>query len=1010
MKFKFIWLFIAVLFSATTFGQITVKGTVKDKGAIPIPGVNVFVKGTKATTVTDFDGKYSIEIPKKNAQLEFTFLGFTTKSVNVDEKTVVDVVLEEANQTLDEVVVVGYATVKKRDVTSSIASVKGKDLQTMTVGNVTESLQGKVAGVQITGAGGPGAQPRVLIRGISTINLSTDPLYVVDGIPMGTSINFLSSNEIESMDVLKDASASAIYGSRASNGVILITTKKGKIGKPKFNVDLSSGFQTMNNPYNMANAENYATIMNNAYTNAGYSAYLPNAEQYRGKTTDWWGAGIKQNSSVTNASIGVTGGSEKNTYAISLNYYKSDSFYEVGGWERITARIANDFKFSDKFSAGITLNPRYETWGSPGNWADFDRIDPITPIYKPADQLNGTENEYSIYARSPSYVWNPVAAVKRYDDYTKLYNLNTNGYLQYEPIKGLVLRTQGSIEIGDKVQNKFSPDFIIDAAHEKAEINSVERKNTTNVDWTWQSTATYSKTFAEKHNASFMVGTAMEEYNASDVWGYGEGVPNNSDSMRELKAATKNRNSDGNSWSSSLMSYISRLSYNYDGKYYFTGSFRRDGSSKFMTNNKWANFPAASVSWRISNEDFMESAKSVVTDLRFRAGWGRVGNQNLPSSVYQSNIGQGYYPIGDGIADTSYPSSMANKDIKWETVEDVNFGLDFGLWKNKLSGSLEYYQKTTKDMLFLKQFPTYSGFPGYSTIWTNVGSMGSNGIDLLLSYKDKKGDFSYGADLTFTTVNVNMVSLSTKGEKLYGAGNRTLTVEDEVPGYFYGYVADGLFQNQTELNAHTDEHGNKLQPYAKAGDVRFKDLNGDGKLDDKDRTKIGSPWADYNVGLNLNFGYKNFDLIANFYSSIGNDLVNQNISDLYNGASLTNKVSGLDQMAWHGEGTSNYVPRLSKDDNNENFSKFSSFYVEDGSFLRMKNIQLGYSFYDKFGFDKLRLSLSGQNLWTWTNYSGVDPEVGGGDPKKDDGVKGSGFGGWNYPVQPTVLVGLNVTF
>jgi hypothetical protein len=255
-----------------------------------------------------------------------------------------------------------------------------------------------------------------------------------------------------------------------------------------------------------------------------------------------------------------------------------------------------------------------------------------------------------------------------------------------------------------------------------------------------------------------------------------------------------------------------------------------------------------------------------------------------------------------------------------------------------------------------------------------------------------------------------MLSLSADGERLYGAGNRTLTTKGEEPGYFYGYVADGLFQNQTELNAHTDEHGTKLQPYAQLGDIRFKDVNGDGKLDDKDRTKIGSPWPDFNVGLNLTLAYKQFDLVANFYSSIGNDIVNQNISDLYNGTSLSNKVSGLDQMAWHGEGTSNYVPRLSKDDNNENFSKFSSFYVEDGSYVRMKNLQVGFSLFNKFGLDKLRISLSGQNLWTWTKYTGVDPEVAGGDPKQDDGVKGSGFGGWNYPVQPTILMGLNVAF
>jgi len=1003
MNYRFIWLCLTILLSTATFGQITVKGTVKDKDALPIPGANVAVKGTATAVSTDFDGKYAIVIPNKDAQLQFSFMGFTTNTVTVGNKVVIDIVLEQGGQSLEEVVVVGYATVKKKDVTSSIASIKGKELQTMTVSNVTESLQGKVAGVQITGAGGPGAQPRVLIRGISTVNLSTDPLYVVDGIPMGTSINFLSNNEIESMDVLKDASASAIYGSRASNGVILITTKKGKSGKPKFNVDWSNGYQIMTNPYIMANAESYADIMNKANINSGYSEYKPNAEQYRGKTTDWWGTGVTKASPTTNASIGVSGGSEKNTYATSLNYFKSESFLGVGGFERITIRLANDYKFSDKVAVGITLNPRYETYGSPGNWADFVRIDPITPIYKPADQLNGTENIYSIYARSDTFVYNPVAAVARFDDFTDQYNLNTNAYLQYEPIKGLVFRTQGSIEFGNAVTSRFTPDFIIDAAFEKAEINSIERRARTNFDWTWQTTATYSKTFAEKHKTSLMVGATMEEYNGNDVRGYGEGLPNNSGSIRELNAATKNYRSEGNSYSDALQSFLSRLSYNYDSKYYLTATFRRDGSSKFLANNKWANFPSASASWRISNEGFMENTKSVISNLSLRAGWGRVGNQNLPGDVYLSRIGQGYTVIGGAVVNTSFPSSLANKDIKWETVEDINFGLDFSLLKNKLSGSLEYYEKKTIDMLFRKQFPTYAGFPDNSRIWTNVGSMKSNGIDLLLSYKNKKGDFSYGADFTFTTVNIKMLSLATEGEKLFASDNRTLTEAGEEPGYYYGFVTDGLFQNQTELNSHTNNKGTPLQPNAQAGDIRFKDINGDGTLDDKDRTKIGSPWADFTMGLNLNFAYKNFDLIANFYASIGNELVNQNISELFNGASLINKVANLDQVAWNGEGTSNYIPRLARDDNNLNFVNFSSFYIEDGSFMRMKNIQLGYTFLNQFGLDKLRLSLSGQNLWTVTNYTGVDPEVGG-------GVLGSGFGGWNYPVQPTVLFGLNVAF
>lgn len=1004
MKYKFIWLCITAMFSITTFGQITVKGTVRDKAALPIPGANVAVKGTRTSVSTDFDGKYTIVVPNTNAQLQFSFIGFTTKTITVDNKTAIDVVLELGDQSLEEVVVIGYGTAKRKDVTSSIASIKGKELQTMTVSNVTESLQGKVAGVQITGAGNPGGQPRVLIRGVSTVNLSTDPLYVVDGIPMGTGINFLNPNEIESMDVLKDASAAAIYGSRASNGVIQITTKRGKSGKSKFNVDISNGYQVMTNPYVMANAESYADIMNKASINSGYSEYLPDAPQYRGKTTDWWGAGVTKINPTNNASIGVSGGSDKHTYAASLNYFDAKSFLGVGGFERITARIANDFKFSDKVSVGITLNPRYETYGSPGNWENFVKIDPITPIYKPANQLNGTENIYSIYARSPTFVHNPVAAVARFDDFSDQYNLNTNAYLQYEPIKGLVFRTQGSIELGNTVQTKFIPDFIIDGAFEFEPINKIERKATTKVDWTWQSTATYSKTFAQKHKTSLMVGTTMEENNGNDVKGYGEGLPTNNKNIRILNNATKNFKGEGNTWSDSVLSFLSRFSYNYDSKYYLTAAFRRDGSSKFLENNKWADFPSASASWRISNESFMENTKSVISNLSLRAGWGRVGNERLPGDVFASKVGLGSAPDGgSGFIITSYPSSIANKDIKWETVEDINLGIDFSLFKNKISGSLEYYEKKTIDMIFLKQYQPSAGYPDNSRIWTNVGSMKSNGIDLLLSYKNKKGDFSYGADFTFTTVNIKMVEMATRGERLFASNNRTVTEAGEEPGYFYGFVTDGLFQNQTELNSHTSENGTPLQPNAQAGDIRFKDLNGDGKLDDKDRTKLGSPWADFTMGFNLNFAYKNFDLIANFYASIGNELVNQNISDLYNGASFTNKVANLDQVAWNGEGTSNYIPRLARDDNNLNFKNFSSFFIEDGSFMRMKNIQLGYTFLNQFGLDKLRLSLSGQNLWTVTKYTGVDPEVGG-------GVLSSGFGGWNYPVLPTILLGLNVAF
>ena len=1003
MKQKTIWIVAALLFSVITIGQIRVKGQVLDIKKEPIVGANVVMKGSKINTVTDFDGNYSITVPNKESEIEFSFIGFTSKLIKVGENTIINVTLEDGQNALDEVVVIGFASVKKSDVTSSIATVKGKELKSMTVGNVNESLQGKVAGVQVVGGGGPGGYPKVLIRGISTINLSTDPLYVVDGVPVGTNVNFLNPNEIESMEILKDASASAIYGSRASNGVIMITTKRGKVGETKFNFDVSTGAQLMENPYHMADAEEYANIFNTANSAAGFPQPFADPSIYRGNSTNWFNSGIRKLSAITNMSLGFQGGTEKNTFAVSLNYFKQESFYEKGGWEKIGMRVASDYKFSDKVSAGYVLNPRYESYGNPSNWADFVRIDPITPVYKPADQLTGEENEYSIYARSPTFIYNPVAAVKRFISSNKNYALATTAYLQYSPIKDLIIRSQGSYELNSNISNNFYPDFIVDVAFESQLVNSIAKYTNVTQNWSVQNTITYLKTFNTKHKLSFMVGNTLEEFNGSDLYGSIQKLPNNSEILRELRAGTLNPQTSGSSFTNSIMSYLSRLSYNFDSKYYLTATYRRDGSSKFLDNNKWASFPSASFAWVASKEDFMSKYSDVLSNLKFRIGWGKVGNQNLPASVYLSKLGQNFTTFNGTVVNTSYPSAVPNKDIKWETVQDLNSGVDFGFFQNRLSGSLEFYTKTTNDMLFQKSYPVYSGFPDNARIWSNVGSMTTDGIDFSMAYNNRIQSFTYGASVNFTTANVRMSKLSNANEQLFGYGEQTLTVENDVPGYFYGFVADGLFQNKVELNSHTNNRGDMLQPLAKEGDIRFLDVNGDGILDGKDRTKIGSPWAKYTIGLNLNCSYKGFDFLANIYSSIGNDIVNTNKNEIYNAVSGSNKVSGIQDLAWHGEGTSTTVPRLSVADNNQNFSRFSSYYVEDGSFVRLKNVQVGYTFENKLGFDKIRCTVSGQNLITLTKYTGVEPEVGG-------DVLGFGFGGWNYPIQETVLFGINLTF
>jgi len=1009
---KFIWL-LAVLFcfSVNMHGQEKlIKGTVASADGEPLPGVSIAIKGTATGTITDVDGNFQLNAESDDV-LQFSFIGFNNIEVPVGDQTILNIELEETFVALDEVVAIGYGRAKKSDLTSSITSVKGEDMKTMSVGNPVEALQGKAPGVQIiAGSGHPGASPKVLIRGFTSLNLSTDPLYVVDGVPMGNNLNFLNTNEIESIEVLKDASASAIYGSRASNGVVLISTKRGKDGKTLFSADLSYGFQVFDKPYDMANATEYAQIMNQSLQNAELGERFPDPASL-GEGTDWWGEGVNKVSPQRNFSFQASGGSETNRYAVSLNYYDQDSFYNSGNWQKFTARLSSDWDFADWITAGVMLNPRREMWESTPNWyQDYLLIDPVTPIYRPSEEQEGL-NEYSIYQRSYyTYVWNPIARDARQFDEGGYYALAANAYAEVTPIKNLDFRTQISGDYKFDHNDDFEPDFVIDGAHEKNELNYAYRSHNFNSYWNWTNTLTYSLDVNE-HNVSLMGGATMEKWEGRFINGTKDGIPNNSDPLREIDAATENPEVNGNSWGNSLESYLGRLSYNYLNRYYLTATYRVDGSSKFLANNKWASFPSASVAWRISDESFMDGL-DFINDLKIRAGWGRLGNQNLPSSVYTSGIGQDYYVFGPGqgsLVNTTYPSSMKNEDIKWETVEDINLGTDFTLFGSQVNGSVEYYQKKTKDMIFQLPYPNYSGYPNDAQIWSNVGSMKSEGVEMGLNYQNRRGRLKYDVGVTFTTVSVEATDLPEITPVVYGDEERTKTVEGEEPGYFFGYQTNGIFQNQFEINSHASENGALLQAQAQPGDIRFVDVNGDGELNGEDRTKIGSPWPDFTGGLNISLAYDNFDFTANLYASVGNELVNWLREDLYSTQSSDNNViSGLLDEAWHGEGTSNDIPIVSHTDLNQNFARFSDYYVEDGSYMRVKNVQLGYSLpesvLDRIGLTKCRFYVSGQNILTVTNFEGVDPEVAG------DNVLNFGFSGWTYPVLPTYLIGANITF
>lgn len=974
----------------------------------PLIGVSVRVPGTNVGCITDLDGNYTLKVDK-NATIEFSMIGYRSQKVKLDGRSVLNLQLEDMTADLNEVVVIGYGTVKKGDLTSSISAVKGEDLEKLSTGNVMNALQGQVNGVQIQTAGGPGASPRVIIRGVSTVN-GSDPLYVVDGMPVGTNINFLNQNDIESMQVLKDASAAAIYGTRGSNGVILITTKKGKGGKVKFNALATVGLQVMSKP-NMAGASEYEKVIKARYINDGNEPVYNGIENITdAQGTDWWNESMKDIALQQNYNFSFTGGNDKLIYSSSIGYYNQHSQYQIGEWQKLTARFSTEYKFNKIVKAGMDFTPKFETWeDTPSLMSSIMAMDPTTPVFR--DKSEWTSNPFDNYARSNNnQEWNPVASMARQDSGADEYGLLANPYLTIEPIKGLTFHTQFGINARFRITDSFSPNFHIDNLEQNANNNATRRMENW-VDWNWTNTLTYQTSINKKHNLNVMGGYTMERF--QDYWAsaYAEKIPSNVEEMRYPSAGTANMKAYGTDVFSSLISYLGRVMYNYDERYYITASVRVDGSSKFSAGNKYATFPSVSGAWRVSGENFMKNQK-IFDDLKVRAGWGKVGNQNIDNSAYVSSISGADYVFGttaDRVIGTTI-GSIGNSAVKWETVEDWNVGLDMTFLNSRLKVVGDYFQKTSHDMLLKKDNLLILGYPMWNgQMWENIGSMKAKGWELSVNWNDKVSDFNYGIGLNLSQVKNTAVKLN--GDYIYSGsfnGDYIIRNEEGKPlSQFYGYVADGLFQNKTEVMSYTNEHGDPIQPNAQPGDIRFVDLNGDGTLDEHDKTYIGNPYPDLMIGLNLNAAWRGWDFQANFYGTLGNDIFNTNLGR-YSGVEGQNVYAGTYNKAWHGEGTSNFIPRLSVNDSNMNFKRVSTFFVEDGSYFRCKLLQLGYTLPAKWFNDKMsmRLSFSAQNPFTFTKYSGEDPET----ASMGSSVTGAGVDWTGYPNPRTFLFGVNLNF
>lgn len=1013
---KYILTLCFALLGLTAMAQdIAVSGQVTSKtDGEPLIGATVRVKGTNQGIATDIDGNYSLRNVNPNGTLIFNYVGYQEIEIPVNGRTVINAEMSETSSSLDELVVVGYGVAKKSDLTSSISTIKGSDLNEMVTGNAMDAIQGRVPGVQVATGGGPGANPKVMIRGVTTVGDSS-PLYVVDGVPLNANnINFINNNDIESMEVLKDASASAIYGTRASNGVIIITTKKGKSGQTHVDFSASVGWQHIMKP-SIAWADEYEEVFNTRYANDGRVApwNSPYVDYAPVDGTDWWKEVVKPAALVQNYSLSVRGGNDKYVYSLSVGYFKNDSQFDYGYWDKLNVRLNTEFNFTDWLKAGLDIAPNMEKWeNSPEVFGAAMSMDPTTPVFRPESEWDPS-NPMNNYQRSyNNQEWNPVASVARMDNKTTKMQVLMNPYIQVQPIKQLTLRTQFGVNAWYQRNDYYDYAFHIDALEQNIK-DKAGRNYTDQLNWTWNNTITYMDTFADKHNLTAMVGFTAERY--AEWWNKAsrQDIPGMSDLLHEVSAGTGDQFAEGNSSYTTLASFLGRIMYNYDSRYYLTASIRTDGSSKFPTGNKWATFPSVSVAWRLSEEAFMENTRSWLDNAKIRLGWGKVGNQNINPGLFMSTLNNGVNYVF-GTTPTRYPSTimaqMGNPNLKWETVEDIDFGIDATFLSNRLNLTFDLYQKTSHDMLYARQSQLIMGLPTWMGALTqNIGQMRARGWELSLNWNDKVGEFGYNVGVQLSGVRNKAIKFSGDGPVWGGSGLSESIIRNDDGGLisrFFGYQTDGLFQNWEEVYAHTDEHGTLIQPDAQPGDIRFLDLNHDGKLTDDDKRFIGNPYPDLMVGFNLGANWKGFDFLANFYGTFGNDIFNLQ-KQRYSGNSGQNVYRGTLEKVWHGEGTSNDIPRLSYNDLNQNYGRVSSFYVEDGSYFRCKLLTLGYTLPASIMGDfNLRVYFSAQNLFTFTKYDGMDPER----PFYDGSSIETGIDRANYPTPKTFLFGVDFKF
>ena len=1010
----FLFTFMSVL-----WGQnITVKGNVTSKtDGQPVIGASVVeASATTNGTITDLDGNFTLSVPA-NSTLKITYIGY--KPVTVKSATIVNVLLEEDTQMVDEVVVTGYTTQRKADLTGAVSVVKVDEIQKQGENNPVKALQGRVPGMNITADGNPSGSATVRIRGIGTLN-NNDPLYIIDGVPTKAGMHELNGNDIESIQVLKDAASASIYGSRAANGVIVITTKQGKKGQIKINFDASVSASMYQSKMDVLNTEQYGRAMWQAYVNDGenpngnalgynynwgynangnpvlygmsLSKYLDSKNTMPVADTDWFDE-ITRTGVIQQYNLSVSNGSEKGSSFFSLGYYKNLGVIKDTDFDRFSARMNSDYKLIDDIltiGQHFTLNRTSEVQAPGGIIETALDIPSAIPVYASDGSWGG-----------PVGGWpdrrNPRAVLEYNKDNRYTYwRMFGDAYVNLSLFKGFNVRSTFGLDYANKQARYFTYPYQ-EGTQTNNGKSAVEAKQEHWTKWMWNAIATYQLEIG-KHRGDVMAGMELNREDDSHFSGYKEDFSILTPDYMWPDAGSGTAQAYGAGEGYSLVSFFGKMNYSYADKYLLSLTLRRDGSSRFGKNNRWGTFPSVSLAWRISQEEWFPKNNSPVNDLKLRIGYGVTGNQEIGNYGFVASYNTGVYPFGNNNSTALVSTTLSNPNIHWEEVRQTNFGVDMSLFNSRVNLSLDAYIKKTTDMLVKASIPITSGFEDTTETFTNAGKMRNKGVEMTLRTINLKGLFSWESALTATYNKNEILDLNSETPMFINQmGNSYVTMLRA--GYpinvFYGYVTDGLFQNWEEVNRHA------TQPGAAPGDIRFRDLNNDGVINDEDRTVIGNPNPNWFFSLSNNFSYKGWELSVFLQGVSGNKIYNANNVDNEGMAAAYNQTTAV-LNRWTGEGTSNSMPRAIWGDPNQN-CRVSDRFVENGSYLRLKNITLSYTlpkkWMQKIQLENARISFSCENVATITGYSGFDPEV------DVNGIDSS-----RYPISRTFSMGLNFNF